>query len=293
MAEFVDHLQLLPMPFKDGARQPDGSHRPGGLGLATLSDLLNRRGWTARVEDLGFDKPMPEQRLAEAFARAIGDGVESAWERSRFPIVLARAGYVALGVVDALGERTGVVWASARGDYRVPGLLRRPRLETTSLALLIGRAKRDSLAIRPARAQGSRVIALGTERASDAEHRAMMEDGIRIVASREVDRLTEEVAGTDADGWYLHVDCSALTRDSVPGADGAEAGSLNPGRLIEALADAFGDGRSLRAVAVVGYDLNQDASGATTATVLELVEAAARSAGGVPRPETGTEARGY
>lgn len=292
MTEFVDHLQILPMPFKDGARQPDGSHRPGGLGMATLSDLLNRRGWTARVEDLGFDKPMPEPRLAEAFARAIGDGVESAWERSRFPVVLGRSGYAALGVVDALGERTGVVWASGRGDYRLPGLLRRPRLEATSLALLTGRAKRDKLAVRPVRAKGPNVIAVGTERASDAEHRAMMEDGIRIVAPREVDRLADEVAASDVDGWYLHVDSSALARESVPGADEDDAGSLNPARLIEAVAEAFDGSRLLRAVAVVGYDLNRDESGVTTETVLELVEAAARAAGGVPRPETGAEARG-
>ena len=71
MEPFVDHLQILPMPFQDGVRQPDGQHRPGGLGMATLSDLLNARGWTARVEDMGFDKSMPETRLAEAFARSI------------------------------------------------------------------------------------------------------------------------------------------------------------------------------------------------------------------------------
>lgn len=206
MEPFVDHLQILPMPFRDGARQPDGQHRPGGLGMATLSDLLNARGWTARVEDMGFDKPMPETRLAEAFARAIGDGVESAWERRRFPVVLSRAGYAAVGVIDALGERTGIVWASGRGDYRTPGLLRRPRLDATALALLTGRARRDPLAVRPVRASGARVIAVGTEQAGDAEHRAMVEDGIRIVAPREVDRLPGEVAATDADGWYLHVD---------------------------------------------------------------------------------------
>ena len=291
MAGFVDHLQLLPMPFLDGARQPDGRHRPGGLGMATLSDLLNERGWTARVEDLGFDKPMPESRLAEAFARAIGDAVESAWDRNRFPIVLSRAGYVALGVIDALGERTGVVWASGRGEYRSRGMLRRPRLDETSLALLTGRAKRDKLAVRPARAQGDRVIALGAGRASDGEHRAMMEDGIRIVPTREVDRLVVEVGATDADGWYLHVDCSLLARESVPGADGAEAGGLNPARLIEAVREAF-EGRRLLAVAVVGYDLNGDESGATTQTVLDLVETAAKAAGGVPRPETVGEAGG-
>jgi hypothetical protein len=294
MPVFVDHLQLLPMPFRDGARQPDGRHRPGGLGMATLSDLLNGRGWTARVEDLGFDKPMPEARLAEAFARAIGDGVESAWERRRFPIVLSRSGYVALGVIDALGERTGVLWASARGEYRSASLLRRPRLAERSLALLTGRAKRDKLAVRPARAAGSRVIVLGADGAegASADERGVMEsDGIRVLARAELDRVAGEVAATDADGWYLHVDCSALAADAVPGADDARPDGIDPERLAHALPGVFG-GRSLRAVAIVGYDMNADASGATTAAVLALVEAAARAAGGVPRPETVGEAGG-
>jgi arginase family enzyme len=291
MPVFVDHLQLLPMPFRDGVRQPDGRHRPGGLGMATLSDLLNGRGWTARVEDLGFDKPMPESRLAEAFARAIGDGVESAWDRKRFPIVLARAGYAALGVIDALGERTGVVWASARGEYRSPGLLRRSRLAERSLALLTGRAKRDKLAVRPARAAGSRVIVLGAEEASGEERRAMEKVGIRVLARAELDRLAAEVSATDADGWYLHVDCSALAQHAVPGADDARPDGLDPARLAETVRGAFA-GRGLRAVGIVGYDMNADDTGITTGAVLALVEAAARAAGGVPRPETVEEAGG-
>lgn len=291
MAEFVDHLQILPMPFRDGVRQPDGRHRPGGLGMATLSDLLNARGWTARVEDLGFDKAMPETRLAEAFARAIGDGVESAWERRRFPIVLSRSGYVALGVIDALGERTGVVWVSDRGEYRSGGLLRRPRLAERSLALVTGSAKRDTLAVRPARAAGRRVIVLGGEGASGAERRAMEAEGIRVLARGGLDRLAAEVAATDADGWYLHVDCSALAERAVPGADDARRDGLDPARLAGAICATFAD-RPLRAVAIVGYDMNADASGATTDAVLALVEAAARAAGGVPRPETVGEAGG-
>lgn len=291
MAEFVDHLQILPMPYRDGVRQPDGRHRPGGLGMATLSDLLNARGWTARVEDLGFDKPMPEPRLAEAFARAIGDGVESAWERRRFPIVLARSPYAALGVIDALGERTGVVWASGNGEYRTGGLLRRPRLSQRSLALLTGAAKRDKLAVRPARAARSRVIVLGADGASAEERRAMEGAGIRLLAPGQLDRLDAEIAATDADGWYLHVECSALAQGAVPGADEALPGGLDPARLADALPGAFG-GRRLRAVAVVGYDMNADETGATTGSVLALVEAAALAAGGVPRPETVGEAGG-
>jgi arginase family enzyme len=291
MAAFVDHLQILPMPYLDGVRQPDGRHRPGGLGMATLSDLLNARGWTARVEDLGFDKPMPEARLAEAFARAIGDGVESAWERRRFPIVLARAPYAALGVIDALGERTGVVWVSDRGEYRAGGLLSRPRLAERSLALLTGAAKRDKLAVRPARAASTRVIVVGGGRASAEERGAMEEAGIRVLPAGEIDSLAAAVAATDADGWYLHVDCSALERDAVPAADDPRPDGLDPARLAAAIPMTF-DGRSLRAVSIVGYDMNADETGATTGAVLALAEAAARAAGGVPRPETVGEAGG-
>lgn len=291
MAEFVDHLQLLPMPFRDGRRQPDGDHRPGGLGLATLSERLERRGWTARVEDLGFDKPMPETRLAEAFARAIGDGVESAWERRRFPIVLSRAGYVALGVVDALGAETGVVWASARADYGTGGRFRRAPLDARSLALLTGRAKRDKLAIRPTPVAGSRVVILGEERASPGERRALAADGIRVLGVDEAGRLPAEVAGTEADGWYLHVDCSALPASAVPGAERAGRDGIDPERLRAVVGEAFRDDR-LRAVAIVGYDLNADTSGATLATLLGIIEAAAGAAGGVPRPETVGEAGG-
>lgn len=291
MAEFVDHLQLLPMPFEDGRRQPDGRHRPGGLGLATLSEWLERRGWTARVEDLGFDKPMPESRLAEAFARAIGDGVESAWERRRFPIVLSRAGYAALGVVDALGPRTGVVWASARADYRAGGLFRRRPLAARSLALLTGRAKRNRLAIRPMPAVGSRVVLLGAGRADAAERRALEADGIRVVGVGEAGRLAAEVATTDADGWYLHVDCSVLEASAVPGTDEADAEGIDPRWLAEVIAEALGDGR-LRTLTVAGYDLNADPSGVTLGTLLGLIETAAEAAGGVPRPETVGEAGG-
>jgi hypothetical protein len=285
MPSFVDHLQILPMPYVHGARQPDGQHRPGGLGMATLSDLLNQRGWTARVEDLGFDKPMSESRLAEAFARAIGDGVQSAWERSRFPIVLSRSGYVALGVIDALGSRTAVVWASRPGGYRFGGMLRKPRLDESSLALLTGRAKRDKLAVRPARVDARRVIVLGAEGASGDERRAMKEDGIRVIPAAEIDRLPAEVERTGPDGWYLHVDCSLLGREHVPGAPAAAAAGLDPARLIDAIRTSF-QGQRLQAMAVVGYDMNADPSGATTDTVLSLVEAAAEAAGGVPRPET-------
>jgi arginase family enzyme len=145
--------------------------------------------------------------------------------------------------------------------------------------------------VRPARAAASRVIVVGAEGASGNERRAMEADDIRILARDELNRLAAEVAATDADGWYLHVDCSALAQGAVPGAAGARPDGLDPARLADALSAAF-DGRGLKVVAIVGYDMNADDSGATTGAVLALIEAAARAAGGVPRPETVGEAGG-
>jgi hypothetical protein len=76
-----------------------------------------------------------------------------------------------------------------------------------------------------------------------------------------------------------------LALESVPGADDAWIDGLDPPRLIDSVRAAF-EGRPLRAVAISGYDMNDDESGVTTGTVLALIEAAAETAGGVPRPET-------
>lgn len=224
-APFVDHLQLLPMPSQGGRRQPDGAHRPGGLGMATIAERLERRGWTPRHEDIGFDRRLPELRLAEAYARSLGDAVASAWDRNRFPVLLLRSSYGALGPIDALGERTGVVWVDALGEYRQQGLLRRAPLDRCALSLVTGRMKRDAFAVRPVRLPGRRIVLVGGQRTEVKERRALGADGIRIVGAPET---AGAVAATEADAWYLHVDLGALGADAAPAADDPSPDGLDP-----------------------------------------------------------------
>lgn len=284
MSSFVDHLQILPVPSVGGVRQPDGDHRPGGLGMLTLAERLVARGWTARVEDIGFDKRLPEKRVAESYARAIGDGVLSAWERDRFPIVLSRVNHGALGVVDALGEEVGVVWVSPSVEYRTPGLLRRPPVDRTTLSLVTGRADRDALAVTPVRLPAGRIVVLGGWRSGEAEARAIAGDGARILDVDEAAGLAEAVAGLDADRWYVHVDLCALAGGSVPAADEPAEAGIDPAALADALAAAL-EGRPVGCVAFARYDLNRDRESATADTLVELAEALAVVAGGQPRPE--------
>lgn len=289
MSDFVDHLQILPVPSVGGVRQPDGDHRPGGLGMMTLAERLAERGWTARVEDIGFDKPLPERRIAEAYARSIGDAVLSAWDRDRFPIVLTRVNYGALGVVDALGERTGVLWTSPRTEYRSPGLLRRPKVDRTALAMVTGRTDRDDLAVQPVRLSGSRVVVLGGWESSGGERKALAEDGVRILARESLDDLDDGLAGVDADPWYVHVDLTSLAGEAVPAADERRTDGLDPGALAAAIGEAMKN-RDVRCVGFARYDLNRDEGGRTVETLVDLIETVVRAAGGEPRPGAVREA---
>ncbi|MFN2384416.1 MAG: hypothetical protein ABR559_09185 [Gemmatimonadota bacterium] len=297
MGGFVDHVQLLPMPYVAGRRQPDGAQRPGGLGMATLADRLAARGWTARIEDFSYDKPMSEARLVEAFARGLGDGVLSARDRQRFPIVLSRASVAAVGVADALGPDTGIVWVSPAADYRTPGWLRRPPVDRTALALVTGRASRDRMAVAPRQVPAAQVILVGGTASAPDEARAFAADGGRTVPPASLDQLTEAIAATSVRQWYLHLDVTALAAAAAPAADplpdgdpttadaGGEPAGLDPDALAAAIRAAFPPD-ALAAVTLARYDLNRDPAGVTAATLVALLEATLLAAGGVPSSTT-------
>ncbi len=281
-ASFVDHVQLLPLPTRDGARQPDGAHRPGGLGLRDLSDRLGERGWTARIEDFAIERRLAEARLAEAYARAIGDAVTSAHDRNRFPIVLSLVNYCALGIVDGLGPGTGVVWVSPDGGYRKAGWLRRTSVDGTVLARVTGRQERDAFAISPVKLPGSRIVVVGGQRIRGGEDEAMEADGVRRLGPAELEDLSVAVAGVDADTWYLHIDGSVFAPGVLPAADEAATDGLHPDHLARAVEHAF-EGRSIGCLAVARYDLNREADTSLPAMTV-LLDRLLLAAGGEPAP---------
>ncbi len=282
MTSFVDHLQFLPVPSVRGVRQPDGDHRPGGLGMLTIAERLERRGWTPRIEDIGFDKRLPEKRIAESYARSIADGVLSAWDRDRFPIVLSRVNHGALGVVDALAPEVALLWVAPRLEYARPGLLRRPAFDRRTLALVTGRAGRDSLAVQPRRVAASRIVVVDASRAPFGERRDFLADGGRIVAGSRPEELRAALDEVGAGTWAVHVDLSALEAGAAPNADEARPGGLAPQAVVaavEALPEV-----TIRCLTLARYDLNRCDPRVTLETLVALVEAGARAAGGQPRP---------
>lgn len=281
---FVDHLQLLPVPSRGGVRQPDGAHRPGGLGLRTLSDRLEPLGWTARIEDFGFEHRVPERRIAESYARAVGDAVVSAWDRSRFPILLSLVDHGALGIVDGFGSEIGIAWVSPRPGYAGASRIGRNPPEPRALALVTGRAPRDRMAVEPRSLSGSRIVVVDGRASRRSERRALAEDGIRVVAAARLGELPQAVAAIDSEDWYVHVDANALDAIRAPAADRPAADGLDPEALADRLADAV-EGRRILALGITHYDLNRDGGDVTAATLVELIDRLLLAAGGQPDPE--------
>ena len=286
---FVDHVQLLPLPSRNGVRQPDGEHRPGGLGLRDLSDGLGERGWTARIEDFAIERRMPEARLAEAYARAIGDAVVSAHDRNRFPVVLSLVNYCGLGIVDGLGPDTGVLWVSPGGAYRKAGLLRRPAVDRTVLARMTGHQQRDTFAISPVALPGSRIVVVGGQAIARDQLTAMKAGGLRRLGPEDLDELPKTVRSVEADRWYVHIDARVFAAGVLPAADDpiAPAGLITED-FTRAVDGAF-EGSLIGCVAIARYDLNREA--ATSLPVLiDLLDRLLLAAGGQPDPAARREA---
>ena len=287
-ARFVDHLQLLPLPSRDGARQPDGDHRPGGLGLRTLADRLGVLGWTARNEDFGIERKLPDGRLAEAYARAIGDAVASARDRNRFPVVLSLVNGCALGVVDGTGVETGIVWVSPEASYRSGGFLRRPSVEESVLSRITGRQARDTFAISPVTLAGSRVVIVGGEAIGEGERKALDADGVRILPTDRLSELPEAVTETGAEEWLLHVDTTAFAAGLLPAADPRGGGHLELDSFAGSVMETF-ESRRLACVAIARYDLNRESAVSATA-LAGLLDRLLLAAGGQPDPASRREA---
>lgn len=279
---FVDHLQLLPLPSRGGVRQPDGDHRPGGLGLRTLADRLGQLGWTARNEDFGIERKLPDGRLAEAYARAIGDAVASARDRNRFPVVLSLVNGCALGVVDGTGAGTGIVWISPEAAYRTGGFLRRPSVEESVLSRVTGCQARDTFAIAPVTLPGSRIVIVGGEGIGEGERRALDADGVRVLGTDRLSELPEAVAETGAEEWVLHVDATAFEAGLLPAADTPGGGDLGLDTLADLVTETFA-GRRLGCVTIARYDLNRE-SAVSAPALAGLLDRLLLAAGGQPDP---------
>ena len=224
-----DRIRALGRPFRDG----------GNIAIE-LRDRLPPEG--------GMTFLPPVSAACEAIYRA---GVETI-ARGEVPIFLGGDHSIALGTVGAAshGERVGVLWIDAHGDFNTPETSPSGNIHGMPLAALTGRGRAEMVDIgRPGpKIDAADVVLIGI-RDLDAEERQLLKtSGARIYTMSDIDEegigavarlATRYLAERGLTRVHVSLDMDVLDPRFAPGVGTPVYGGLNPREahlLLEILA---------------------------------------------------------
>lgn len=214
------------------------------------------------------------ERVYEAGARAVSDG--------DVPLFLGGDHSIALGTVAAAtagGERAGLIWIDAHGDFNTSETSPSGNLHGMPLAALTGRgdpALTDL--IRPGRKVADEDVALlGIRDLDPLEREALKESGVNAYTMREVDRrgigaVAEEAISRLSHLPRVHV---SLDMDSLDPREAPGVGTPAPGgfsyREAHLLMETIADSVTVASIDVVEINPILDERNRTAQLAIELV----------------------
>ncbi len=214
------------------------------------------------------------ERVYEAGARAVEEG--------DVPLFLGGDHSIALGTVTAAtagGERTGLLWIDAHGDFNTPETSPSGNLHGMPLAALTGRGAPElTELIRPGRKVADKdVVVIGVRDLDPMEREALRESGITVYTMREVDRrgigaVAEEAVAKLQHLPRVHV---SLDMDSLDPREAPGVGTPVPGgfsyREAHLLMETIADGVRVGSIDVVEINPILDERNRTANLAIELV----------------------
>ena len=217
-----------------------------------------------------------EISTAFSVAAALSNAVRTARADGAFPIVVAGNCSTCLGTVTGMGgQRRGVVWFDAHGDFNTPESSDSGFLDGMGLATLTGRCWQgmartiDGFSPVP---EGSVVLA-GARDFDRAERQAVMASQMRYVPA---DALQTELGpalddlASKVDSAYLHLDLDVHDATALRVNEYAADGGPSVEAVLAAV-EAAADGLPLRAAALTAYDPNVDSGNQAVAAVTGIV----------------------
>lgn len=252
----------VPMDLGQGRRGVDMG--PSALRYGRLDGSLEALGH--EVDDLGdVEVPVAESLHLDAshgggmvFLDTIARCCEATVARLAgldddvFPVVLGGDHSIAMGSVTgcARGERVGVIWVDAHGDFNTPETSPSGNIHGMPLAALCGLGDRRLVDVaRPgAKVLPEDLVLIGVRDLDAGERRLLRELGVSVFTMKEVDRLgiprlAEETLHRLAGRARIHVslDADVLDPEVAPGVGTPVPGGLTYREahlLMELLADA-------------------------------------------------------
>jgi arginase len=279
MSSSNSHVLLIVAPYDSGVRGERMGAGPTAL-APDAARLLRDSGH--RVAERRIDLPGWHAELTAAFDlhRAVATTV-AAREHDAFPLLLSgncntNLGVLAGGARD--GERQGLIWLDAHGDFNTPETDATGFLDGQGLSLLLGRAWQAATADVPGFVPipEERVLLVGARSFGEAEERALAKSTVTRLPPQELHedgRMRSALAelAAQVDAVHLHIDLDVHD----PSTGIANAWST-PGGLSEADVERFlvavAEQVPVRSASVASYDPASDADGRMRAVALRHIE---------------------
>ncbi len=242
----MKRVAILGVPMDLGAGRRGVDMGPSALRYARLHEELTALGYRVVelsdlevpvVEALGEEPPPHHasaiaavcQRLYERLA-ALDEGV--------FPLVLGGDHSLALGSVPgaARGERVGVIWVDAHGDFNTPETSPSGNVHGMPLAALLGYGDPRLVGVGGVgpKVRPEDVTLVGVRSLDPGERELLKEAGVRVFTMTEVDRLgiarvaeavVEQMQGLPR--VHVSLDADVLDPEIAPGVGTPVPGGLS------------------------------------------------------------------
>ncbi len=222
----------------------------------------------------------PELERIVCLNRRLAAAVSESSALGNCPIVLAGNCGSAIGTLAGLhGDRKGIVWLDAHGDFNTPETSVSGLLEGMSLAIATGHCHQE-LALRSGLdtpVHELNTLLLGVRDLDQEEESRLRESPVIVRRARELDDADDLLSALAerVDIVYLHIDVDFLDAEESPGVNWRSPGGL-PVAQAETLIETIAAAVPVGAAAVTNYNPENDPDGRSTAAILRLLEALRR-----------------
>ncbi len=285
-------VAILGMPMDLGQRRRGVDMGPSALRYARLQETL--RGLGYEVHDLGDIEIPVAESLEELHGEASGmvylepirHACEEAIQRlsalpaESIPIVLGGDHSIALGSVTgaARGERTGLIWVDAHGDFNTPETSPTGNIHGMPLAALcgLGDPRLVDIGRVGAKVRYEDVVLIGIRDLDPDEREELRRRGMAVFTMKEIDqqgmpRIAEQALARLRALPRVHVslDADALDPEEAPGVGTPVRGGLTY-REAHLLMELLSDAGVVTSLDLVEVNPILDRENETAQTLVEL-----------------------
>lgn len=294
----LSKVGVIGVPYSVSSFGSGADQSPEALRRAGIVDAVKRISFG--VEDLGdleVELPLPDvsnPRLRNpgqvvVLCRALAKRIQCAVEDGFFPFVVGGDDSVLMGMIEGfrrtLGDRIGLVYMDAHGDFNVPETTPSGMISGMDVAVTAGRGARELVEMfdRCPILPEENIVLYGVRDLDEMEKRALAESEVKVYTMEALRTLGVEQAvekvlrdlQRNCDRVFLHVDVDVLDASVIS----AQALTVADGLLLkefqETLRMLVKSGK-LCGIAVMMFDAAKDHRGEEARKLVKLVASALR-----------------